>query len=176
MDRALHPMAYEMQLVPADSICISLQILSPYGDLSHSDHCLFSQSFRFLLVVGDLCTNSCSPRHAFSFSDMATVAKPTAPGSVGTGRVSPEPMCSVGNARLLRSLVRRTASCIAPPMMRQTDVWPQCQETMAPPQRPAWGVAHLLNSIKRLFMLNKLALPILQDMATITCAHFLVCC
>lgn len=155
-----------MQLVPADSICISLQILSPYGDLSHSDHCLFSQSFRFLLVVGDLCTNSCSPRHAFSFSDMATVAKPTAPGSVGTGRVSREPMCSVGNARLLCSLVRRTASCIAPPMMRQTDVWPQCQET----------TAHLLNSIKRLFMLNKLALPILQDMATITCAHFLVCC
>lgn len=120
-----------MQLVPADSICISLQILSPYGDLSHSDHCLFFQSFRFLLVVGDLCTNSCSPRHAFSFSDMAMVAKPTAPGSVGTGRVSPEPMCSVGNARLLCSLVQRTASCIAPPLMRQTDVWPQCQEPMA---------------------------------------------
>lgn len=168
-----------MQLVPADSICISLQILSPYGDLSHSDHCLFSQYFRFLLVVGDLCTNSCSPRHAFSFSDMATVAKPTAPGSVGTGRVSPEPMCSVRNARLLCSLVRWTASCIAPPMMRQTDVWPQCQETMAPPQLTILagqlGGVHLLNNIKRLFMLNKSAVPILQDMATITCAHFVWC-
>lgn len=37
-------------------------------------------------------------KHVHTFSDAATVTKPTAPGSVGTGRVSPKPPCSMGNA------------------------------------------------------------------------------
>lgn len=85
-----------------ERITISYKFSSRREDLWHFGHSPASLTSRMLLVWGGSVPHSwrsCSPQHAHTFSDTATVAKPTARGSVGTGRVSPKPLCGVGSAR-----------------------------------------------------------------------------
>lgn len=84
--------AREMEMIQINKIVSSL-LFRPNWSIYNYDEILPCVSdFRDSASLRGSAPHSCSPQHPCTFSDMATVAKPTALGSVGRRRVSYNPV------------------------------------------------------------------------------------